>query len=418
MNMLQKTMLMNKSFPYLNHFQKDGNVGLSFNQKSLINRMNSNDYNPIVMSAFSIEGSLDYDAIEESVLAIARQNEVFRLKFDFQHQEISEDYRVEISKSIPFGYQGNHQIFFIQRVVEMDISKPSLVKIYIEKQSENETILIILVHHLIFDGYSLKLFYENMSKYYNEILLGNHCRNEYIEKLDYTDFVLWQHELCEGKYFDEHIQYFAKRYECLIQSDSFCRDVSVCEVSIDTEKIVSLCKIFGSSRFILLLSFYIATLAFTYDLDYTNVWIPVAARNRKQLLDIYGYISNDLLICWDNKGKEIHPSLCSIINEIREALVYQDAPSSMLAEQYHIELCSHQMFYFAQILSGEVNLFEKKAHPIDIIKSVDNYDISCYYIEQKHCLRVYYNNNKRLATNIDKFLFYFKQYLEGGVKNW
>ena len=73
-------------------------------------------------------------------------------------------------------------------------------------RTEESVCLIMDFHHLVFDGYSLDLFFRDLS----DELSGRHCESE---GASYANFVKWQQNMLSGETAEEFDKYFAGVFE-------------------------------------------------------------------------------------------------------------------------------------------------------------------------------------------------------------
>jgi NRPS condensation-like uncharacterized protein len=73
------------------------------------------------------------------------------------------------------------------------------MKIISFKVNENHNILLVIMHHLITDGWSMAIFCRELSYYYNIYCNNQHDKNQLPEVLQYKDFAIWQREWLQGE---------------------------------------------------------------------------------------------------------------------------------------------------------------------------------------------------------------------------
>ncbi|TCS93645.1 non-ribosomal peptide synthetase [Hazenella coriacea] len=82
-----------------------------------------------------------------------------------------------------------------------------LMRIYLFSRSEKEYIVLISIHHIIFDGISMMTFIPTLLSAYQDFVQG---RNPVVTTLstDYHDFVEWEQEMLKGNEGEKHLAYW------------------------------------------------------------------------------------------------------------------------------------------------------------------------------------------------------------------
>ncbi len=102
-----------------------------------------------------------------------------------------------------------------QKVIEVDqipfdLAKGPLFRIHVFSRNAQDHVLLITMHHIIFDGWSGATVIEEMSKIYPAIVAGKIPDLPNL-KYGYKDYVQWYTELLEGPKIDVQWQYWQKQ---------------------------------------------------------------------------------------------------------------------------------------------------------------------------------------------------------------
>ena len=78
--------------------------------------------------------------------------------------------------------------------------------------SKEEYILLITFHHIISDGWSMNIFFKELSTFYNSYILGEVPSLPTLP-IQYADFAIWQREWLKGDVLQGQLNYWRKQLE-------------------------------------------------------------------------------------------------------------------------------------------------------------------------------------------------------------
>ncbi|MDM8548422.1 amino acid adenylation domain-containing protein [Desulfobacterales bacterium HSG2] len=141
------------------------------------------------VGAVFIEGNPDVRKLESCFKVLVRRHESLRTGIVMQGDEIQQN----IWPDVNFGVIRNEiseddiRTFLKDLIQPFDLSEPPLMRVWIVQISLSRHLLVMSAHHIISDGISLNLlFQEFMELYRGETLLP--------PKRQYRDYVLWEQE--------------------------------------------------------------------------------------------------------------------------------------------------------------------------------------------------------------------------------
>ncbi|GAE64269.1 non-ribosomal peptide synthetase [Chryseobacterium indologenes] len=110
----------------------------------------------------------------------------------------------------------------MRSILMEDINKPfnlrkeyplraTLYKVPSSGSEQYTTILLINMHHIVTDGWSVQIFYKELFAYYNAYKENN--TNFSFPELDiqYKDYAIWQRQQLTGEKLDDHVNYWRER---------------------------------------------------------------------------------------------------------------------------------------------------------------------------------------------------------------
>src|SRR5262249_26437632 len=91
-----------------------------------------------------------------------------------------------------------------------DLVHGPLFRVKVFRLSVDDHILAVTVHHVISDGWSMMLFFRDLSELYSGSLNGSQSRLPEIA-IQYVDFTLWQREALREGLMDTQLSYWKKQ---------------------------------------------------------------------------------------------------------------------------------------------------------------------------------------------------------------
>ncbi|HEY1375362.1 MAG TPA: amino acid adenylation domain-containing protein, partial [Gemmataceae bacterium] len=163
---------------------RDGQLPLSFAQEQLWFldqwRPDSPLYN--VPAAVSVNGPLDVAALEHSVQEIARRHEVLRATFPSQQgqpaQVIAPDLSLGLTRNDLSNVPAREREEEVRRHAEaearqpFDLARGPLLRVTLLRLAPEEHVFLVVMHHVISDGWSLDVFFRELAALYEAKLAG------------------------------------------------------------------------------------------------------------------------------------------------------------------------------------------------------------------------------------------------------
>lgn len=186
------------------HLTDLGNLPLSSNQKRLwiISQQNKSDPGYNIQLAYHLEGEINVEVFKESIrLLFERQHSLFSV---FKKRDgipyisiIPRPVFVELIdfSCLPLQSCREEIISFAgkQSRIPFDIGKGPLYRLYLLKMTAQSYFFCFTIHHLIFDGFSRRLFVQELSRIYSNLILGINETGEPLKFQSY-DFAVPQKE--------------------------------------------------------------------------------------------------------------------------------------------------------------------------------------------------------------------------------
>ncbi|MBD2345780.1 non-ribosomal peptide synthetase [Anabaena subtropica] len=355
--------------------QQDKNTSihpLSFTQQGLwfINQLtpDSPTYNiPIVIN---LQGCINLTALQDSLNEIIRRHEVLRTSFtavDGQpmqviHQAVPLTLTVEdlhsLSDSARTQEAQRLAIEFAQQ--PFDLSTQSLLRAKIIKLNDKSYQLLVTVHHIIADGWSIGILIKELAALYEsfstaKLSLEDATRSLLPQRdtplpelpIQYRDFLYWQRKWLDFKRIQPLLTYWKQKLQgelpvlnlptdrprSPVQTFSGAQAKLVLSPTL-TKELKNLSRQQGVTLFMTLLTAF-KTLLYRYT-GQTDILIgsPIAHRHRAEIESLIGFFINILVLRTDLSGDLSFQELLGRVKSTAlEAYVHQDLPFDKLVEE-------------------------------------------------------------------------------------
>ncbi|MGB3467006.1 MAG: amino acid adenylation domain-containing protein, partial [Cyclobacteriaceae bacterium] len=325
-----------------------------------------------------INGNFNAEAFKKALVYIIERHESFRTGFESHDGKAIQV--VHKNYELPFEYMDVSQMEENERADkiatvkhkflndEFNMQKPPLLRALIIKTSEKESILGLVMHHIISDGWSIKILISEIGQVYRSYL--NNVEPSLAPlPLQYMDFTIWQHGVMSGKKFDEEINYWKNQLSELEDIDlptDFPRPSQhggkgdTIRIQLEKETSDILDKVAAEmqvSMFTLLMSGAFILLSKYSRQTNFGLGLPVANRNNKEIEGLIGFFVNTLVVNVKNERID-ELTLEELIREIHQNIIngqdYQNLPFEKIVEELSPERDLSRTPLF-QILVNSVN---------------------------------------------------------------
>ena len=343
--------------PDLKALPRDKSFPMSFNQERLwlIDQLRPNNSVYNIPFAFRIFGNLKTEILEKSLKVILQRHEILRTNFGSNSSnEAIQNIHNPPNKILQHYNLGSHctvdleaeVIKFIQEKAQVpfDLSRDNLFRAMLLQITNQEHILILNVHHIVFDGWSEGILFREISVLYEAFSMGVEPSLNPLP-IQYADFSVWQRQWLQGNFRQALIDYWQRNLGGDLQELALPTDRprpvpqlrgSACETLHISQEITSGLKKLARQEKATLFPTLLAAfkvLLFYYTKQ-TDIFVcsPTANRNRTELKEIIGYFVNLLVLRTDLSES---PSFRQLISRVKQSVLgastHQDLPAQELA---------------------------------------------------------------------------------------
>jgi acyl carrier protein len=211
----------NISLPPLLPVSREQELPLSFAQQRLwfLDQLHPGDPTYNLPLAVTIRGALNVAALEQSLGEVIKRHEALRTTFverDGHAVQCIVPYQFQLEQedlhTLPATSKTAETLRLVQMEAEtaFDLRQVPLLRARLLRLDDSEYLLLITLHHIISDGWSLGILARELT-----ILYAAFARNEPSPlpelALQYADFAVWQRQWLRENVLDEHLRYWTKQ---------------------------------------------------------------------------------------------------------------------------------------------------------------------------------------------------------------
>jgi amino acid adenylation domain-containing protein len=314
-----------------------------------------------------------------------------------------------------------------------------------QNQNQNPTqVLLITMHHICSDGWSLVLFFEELSELYEAFSRGRQSSLKELS-IQYSDYAGWQREWLQGEVLEKQLAYWKEklggelpvlnlptdRPRPAVQTYNGAR-VLLALSEQHTTALETLGRHEGTTLFMTLLAaFKVLLYRYTGQGDLV-VGSPIANRPQTETEGLIGFFLNNLALRTDLSG---NPTFQEVLGRVRQtaldAYAHQDVPFEKLIEELKPErdlsrTTIFQVYFNLFNFADEIKLPGSPARGISFFEAwtqsdenLSKFDLTLYAGEQDKQLHLafVYNTDLFDEVSIKQMLDHFRALLESVVRN-
>ncbi|HEU4452036.1 MAG TPA: amino acid adenylation domain-containing protein, partial [Longimicrobium sp.] len=342
--------------------ERTGALPLSFAQERLwfLDRLEPGSTTYNIPVAWRLGGALDQAALERALGEIVRRHESLRTVF-------TEVGGSPVQVVAPFGGlalpveelsalgEADREAALRRRAVEearraFDLSAGPLFRVSLLRLGEEDHALLLSMHHIVSDGWSMGVFFRELSALYAAYLAG---RESPLPELavQYADYAVWQREQLEGEVLDRQLSYWRERLAdapALLELptdrprpavQAYRGATAPVELSPELlERLRALGRSEGATLYMTLLGAFQVLLSKYSGSGDVVVGSPIAGRTRGEVEELIGFFVNTLVLRTDLSGD---PSFREVLRRVREATLgayeHQEVPFEKLVAELQPE---------------------------------------------------------------------------------
>lgn len=394
---------------------------------------------------YRLTGPLDVKAFEQSIRYIEKKHDILHSNFviknnvpivqantkgrsDFYYYDFSNEKReIADQKASKIIYNNSRYVF--------NLSNEILLKSTVIKISEDNFLFLIVMHHIITDKWSMRVFRDELTTCYRELVKGNTPKLEK-SKIQYASYAQWQENSTIN---EQHLEYWKKKLSGEIPELNLPTDFSkkmqpryagTFHKQVYDDQVATgfseLCKKLEATPYVLMLSIYYLLLQKYSNQEDIFIGTPITKRDHVALEKLIGFF-NDTLVLRTKVTKTLNFS--EFVQKVKQTtleafsnkeisfdtLVKELKPSRSL----NINPFFRVMFLYHQVpetpkLGDDIQI---EYEPYDA--GVSKFDLTLYISDDKGDLTslMEYNTDLFEAATIARMHDHFKILLQNCIQN-
>ncbi|MDG1463405.1 MAG: amino acid adenylation domain-containing protein, partial [Gammaproteobacteria bacterium] len=349
------------------HADRDFPIPLSFGQERLwfLNELEpgSSLYN--IPTAIKLKGSLNLQALQLAFDQLLERHESLRTTFTLNGEQPVQKIATQLSIALEkhdannMGDDDLNALLTTICLKPFNIKQGPLLKLCVIEINEDEHALLLVIHHIIADGWSMGLLMSELAELYNSIASKGSSTLSALP-IQFADYAVWQRETMSGDTLNDELSYWKIALDdaplVLDLPTDHPRPASPGyegawvrhQIPKETRgKLEALAQDHNASLYMVLLSAFHILLSRQSGSEELVIGSPVAGRSRTELEGIIGSLINTVALRGDLSG---NPQFSSFLEQVRDttlnAFEHQNLPFEKLVEELQPERSmSHAPIY-------------------------------------------------------------------------
>ena len=398
--------------------------------------------------ASRLRGPLDTAALERTLAEIVRRHEALRTTVSVVEGQPVQVVAPAADVPLPIvdlcHIPESAREAEAQRLAEADAARPfdlaqgPLIRATLLKIGEQDHMLMLTMHHIVSDGWSMQAFYQELEALYNAFQAGEPSPLSELP-VQYADYAVWQREWLQGEVLRSQLDYWkaqlagappllelptdrprpaSQTYKGVYQTVVFPQHLA--------RQLEALGRREGATLFMTLLAAFGTLLhRYTGQADIV-VGSPIAGRTRQEIEGLIGFFVNTLVLRTNFSG---NPTFRELLRRVREvalgAYEYQDVPFEKLVEELQPErnLSYPPFFQVLFVLQNapmpDLNMHGLACRTFVVDSGTAKFDLTLDMEVNEDGLHVMleYNTDLFDSMTITRMLGHFQVLLEGIAAN-
>lgn len=420
-------------------------IPLSFSQQRLWFMDQLEPGNPAYNMAwgFFLTGPLDIPVLEQSFNEVVKRHEALRTTFASVNGNPVQVIAPSINLTLPVvdlqGLPLNEREAEMLRLATeesrapFDLTEGPLIRASLLRLSEDEHMLLLTIHHIVYDLWSMGVLFRELGAIYKALLAGQPAPLAELP-IQYADYAAWQHEQLTGGTYERQLDYWRKQLQGApevldlpadrprppVQSFNGSHESMSLPKELG-EKLRAISQREGVTLFMTLLAAFQILLARYTNQEDIVVGSPIASRTRAELENLIGFFVNNLVLRTDLSGG---PSFREVLRRVKDvtlgAYANQDLPFEKIVEELRPERSLSYtplfqvMFALQNALTEDPHLPGLKLGQLQVNHRTSKFDLTLYMVEEADGLRGRWEYNTDIfdARTIERMISSFHVLLD------
>ncbi|WP_366934966.1 non-ribosomal peptide synthase/polyketide synthase [Pyxidicoccus fallax] len=428
--------------------QRTGDLPLSFAQQRLwfLDQLepDSSFYN--VPATVRLEGTLDVSALERAFTELIRRHESLRTSFkSHEGQPVQVIHPpqpmtlevVDLSTLSPEIREASVRQYAVDETQRpFRLTESPLLRARVLKVAEREHVLLLTMHHIVSDGWSMGILIQEVAALY--VAFSRNQPPALPElPLQYADFTVWQRGWLRGDVLDRQVAWWREQLTgappALDLPTDFARP-AVASFRGDIvgfnmpralqDAVQALARREGATTFMVLLAGFQALLHRYSGQEDISIGSPIAGRGQAELERLIGFFANTLVLRTQLTEKL---SFRELLAKVREttlgAYAHQDVPFEKLVEELQPERSLNRtplfqvLFVMQNAAKQAYDTADLRLLPVEASSGTAKFDLTLSMMETPEGLGGYleYSSDLYARATAERMVGHLQKLLEGAV---
>src|SRR6202158_2558293 len=397
--------------------------------------------------AFRIVGPLDVDNLTRAFHMVVERHAALRTVFDSVEGEGRQIVLSELDVEIPIvdlaGFPRSERESEALRIAAeeatktLDLREGPLIRPVLVRLEPETHFLVLTMHHIITDGWSISLLFREVTKSYVAIT-KNQTPDLPDLPLQYTEYSEWQRENMSGEVLTAEIEFWKRKLAgaqtLLDLTSDHPRPAKQTwngasqQITLDAAtlaKLKSLAQKESSTLFMVSMALFQALLWRYTHQESILVGTPIAARNHVEIEEMVGLFVNTLVFRTDfTSDLSFRDLICRVRSFALEAYMHQDVPFEKLVEELVPQRSLDApplfqvMFIFQNIPKQVFEISGLSIEEMNFETGIAKFDLSAEVWEDAefHC-QFDYNTDLFAHSTMLRMLGHFERLIKAALEN-
>ncbi|MGZ3747170.1 MAG: aminotransferase class III-fold pyridoxal phosphate-dependent enzyme [Pseudobdellovibrionaceae bacterium] len=298
-----------------------------------------------------VKGFLDPFKLQEALQILSNKKDLFKWRADLKQNG---QYFEKVSQGIDFEQINLRQEKAPWRALDKQLFELSLKNLDLEKSTamivklydvvEETHIMAVLCHHLVFDGWTMTLFFEDLATIYNSLLAGK-TDIDLPKSLNFEEFLNSDNVWAKPEIFKQAESFWLKEFKDFKKTDPFAKIEGISSEEYRGQRLVfdlqlklyKELKLFSKAQritpFMYLLGAFAKTLMRKLGKDELVIGIPAANRDFPGSDKMYGNCTNLLPVRIQNSSDNPVEFYQTVKDKVIQAYQHMTYPYEQMKEK-------------------------------------------------------------------------------------